>query len=188
MVPRLTACFILAAVCAARADLDLTPTVVIQTLDKVNVEHIAFHDGPIVITYDPPSGWTCDGSHDGVSLTIPGYAAARAYIYSSPKLRVPALDDKALKFFVDKPALLGLPKGAKDIVITAVTLNPLIVDSHATFELQMTYSFFGQKCARSLLLIDRKGAEVSVVLDCLAPDFPKLAPQLRRSLYTLENL
>jgi hypothetical protein len=103
-------------------------------------------------------------------------------------LRVPALDDKAEAFFIKKPALLGLPKGARDIVITSATVNPLVIDSHPTLELQLTYSFFGQKCARSLLLCDRKGTEVSFVLDCLAPDFAKLAPRFRRTLYTIENL
>ena len=86
------------------------------------------------------------------------------------------------------PALLGLPKGATEISITTFTLNPLTIDSHHTLEIQMTYSFYGQKYERSLLLLDRKGAEVSFVLDCPAPDFPKLAPLFRRSLYLIDNL
>jgi hypothetical protein len=177
MVPKLTFLILLASAGAACADLDLTPTVVLTTQDKAPVSHVAFHDG-----------WICEGSHDAASLSIPHYSAARAFIYSAPKLRVPALDDKAEAFFIQRPVLLGLPKGAKEIVITAATVNPLVIDSHPTLELQLTYSFFGQKCARSLILCDRKGAEVSFVLDCLAPDFAKLSPQFRRSLYTIENL
>jgi hypothetical protein len=188
MVPKLALLILLASAGAACADLDLTPTLVSTTLDKAPVSHIAFHDGATEIAYQPPNGWICDGSANAASLSIPGYSAARAFIYSAPKLRVPALDDKAEALFIQKPALLGLPKGAKDIVITAATVNPLIIDSHPTLELQLTYSFFGQKCARSLILCDRKGAEVSFVLDCLAPDFAKLSPKFRRSLYTFENL
>jgi hypothetical protein len=161
---------------------------VTQVLDKTPVSHVAFHDGSTEIDYDPPRGWICEGSHDSAALSIPGYSEARAFIFSASKLRVPALDDKAEALFIEKPALLGLPKGAKDIVLTAFTLNPLVIDSHSTLEIQMTYSFFGQKCERSLMLCDRKGAEVSFVLDCLAPDFARLAPAFRRSLYTIGNL
>jgi hypothetical protein len=188
MVPRLTLLILLAAACAARADLDLTPTVQTQMLDQMPMSHVAFHDGATAITYDPPHGWICEGSHDFVSLSIIDYSAAHAFIASAPKLRLPALDDKAEALIIQKPALLGLPRGAKNVVITAFTVNPLIIDSHPTLEIQMTYSFFGQKCARSLLLCDRNGAEVSFVLDCLAPDFAKLAPKFRRSLYSIDGL
>ena len=188
MVPRLTFIALLAAGCAARAELDLTPTTVTESFDGVSTTHLAFHDGDTQITYNPPGGWICNGSFDFASFSIPRYPQARAFISSAPKLRVPALDDKAEKLFMKNPVLLGLPRGAEEISITAITLNPLIIDSHSTLEIQMTYSFFGEKCERSLLLCDRKGAEVSFVLDCLAPDFPKLAPMFRRSLYLIDNL
>jgi hypothetical protein len=188
MVPKLTLLFLLGAVCAARADLDLTPTIQTVTQEQTPVSHVAFHDGAKAILYDPPHGWLCEGSHDFASLSIAGYSQAHAFIASASKLRVPALDDKAEALIIQKPALLGLPKGSKGIVITAFILNPLVIDSHNTLEIQMTYSFFGQKCSRSLLLCDRNGAEVSFVLDCLAPDFAKLAPMFRRSLYSIENL
>jgi hypothetical protein len=179
---------LLLGACVAHADLDLTPGVVSKAVDGAPIKTVVFHDGTAQIAYQPPGGWFCEGSHDSAVLSIPGFSQARAYIFSAAKLRVPALDDKAEKLFVDKPGLLGLPKGAKEVVITACSLNPLVIDSHPTLELQLTYSFFGQKCARSLILCDRKGAEVSFVLDCLAPDFARLEPMFRRSLYSFDNL
>ena len=188
MVPRLTLLILLVATSAARAGLDLLPTTVTESSEGGSTTHLAFHDDGTQITYYPPRGWTCAGSRDLASFSIPGYPTARAFISSAPKLRVPALDDKAEKLLMKNPGLLGLPKGATGIAITALTLNPLIIDSHPTLEIQMTYSFFGEKCERSLLLCDRKGAEVSFVFDCPAPDFPKLAPLFRRSLYLIDNL
>lgn len=179
---------LLVGTCAARADLDLTPTVETQVLDAMPVKHVVFHDGAKVITYQPPKGWTCEGSHDSAALTIPDYPQARAFIRSAAQVRIPAFDDKAEKLILDNPALLQLPKGAKDVTLTAVTPNPLVIDSHPTLNIELTYSFFGQKCARSILLVNRNGAEVSFVLDCLAPDFAMLSGRFHRSLYSIENL
>jgi len=173
---------------AARADLDLTPTEVVHTLEQVNKTHIVFHDGAKEITYNPPKGWTCTGSHSAAALTIPGHPQARAFIRSAATLRIPAFDDKAAKLFQDNPALLELPKGAQDVNITAMSMNPLVIDSHPTLEVQVTYSFFGQACARSILLVNRNGTEVSCVLDCLGPDFADLHSQFGRSLFSFENL
>ena len=179
---------VLFGACAARADLDLTPTETVHTLEQQKIKNVIFHDGATEITYQAPRGWTCAGSHNSAALSIPEYPQARAYIQSAARPRIPALDDNAAKLFHDNPALLQLPKGAKDVAIGGVTIDPLIIDSHHTLEVQMTYSFFGQNCARSILLLNRKGAEVSFVLDCLAPDFKTLHTAFRGSLFSIENL
>jgi hypothetical protein len=172
----------------ARADLDLTPTAGVYKLERMKIKHIVFHDGATLITYQPPQGWICTGYRPCAVLDIPDHLEARAFIESAPSLRVPAFDDKAEKLFQENPALLELPKGSKDIKITAIALNPLVIDSHPTLEVHVTYSFFGRECARSILLINRNGAEVSCVLDCLAPDFQPLHALFRASLYSFENL
>jgi hypothetical protein len=179
---------LLVGACVARADLDLTPTLGVKTLERVQITHVVFHDGPMEITYQAPRGWSCEGSHNSVTLLIPDHPQARGFIQSAPHLRIPAFDDKAEKLFQDNPALLQLPKGAKNVKITAVNINPLVIDSHPTMEVQMTYSFFGQACAKSLLLVNRNGAEVSFALDCLAPDFAMLQGVFRRSLFSIQNL
>jgi hypothetical protein len=74
------------------------------------------------------------------------------------------------------------------VKITSVIPTPLVVDSHPTFEVQLDYSFYGQQCAKSILLINRNGTEVSCVLDCLAPDFDELHKSFQRSFYSFENL
>jgi hypothetical protein len=172
----------------ARADLDLTPSEEVISLDHMPVTHVVFHDGAREISYQPPRGWSCTGSHNAAALSIPEHPQARAFIQTAAQVRIPAFDDKAGKLFHDNPALLQLPKGAKDITITAVTVNPLIIDTHPTLEVQMTYSFFGQSCAKSLVLCNRNGAEVSFTLDCLAPDFKMLETKFRGSLYSIDNL
>jgi hypothetical protein len=189
MVPAIIAFLaLLLAVCSARADLDLTPIQGVKTLERMKVTDVLFHDGPTEIRYQPPRGWICSGSQASVVLNIPENRQARAYIQSAAHLRIPAFDDKAAKLFQQNPGLLQLPKGARNINITALTVNPFMIDSHSTLEVKMTYSFFGQNCARSILLIDRKGAEVSFVLDCPGPDFNLLFPKFRASLFTIENL
>jgi len=174
--------------CAARADLDLTPTETVHVLDQRKITNILFHDGAKEITYQPPKGWSCSGSHNSAALSVPEHPQARAFIQSAARPRIPAFDDKAAKLFQDNPALLELPKGAKDVTIDAVSIDPLVIDSHHTLEVQMTYTFFGQNCSRSILLVNRNGAEVSFVLDCLAPDFKTLHTAFRGSLFSIENL
>jgi hypothetical protein len=172
----------------ARGELDLTPNMEIHKMERVGIPRLVFHDGAKEIYYQPPRGWACTGSHNSVAFSIPTYQEAKAAIQSAAKLRIPAFDDKAQKLFEATPALLQLPKGAKDVKITEVDLNPLIVDSHKTLEVQLTYSFFGQSCAKSILLVDRNGAEVSFTLDCLAPDFQALHGVFRGSVFSIENL
>ena len=173
---------------AARADLDLTPSTEIRNMERVPMTYVVFHDGPKEITYQPPRGWTCNGSHTAAALSIPDHPQARALIQTAARVRIPAFDDKAEKLFQTNPGLLQLPKGAKDVKITEVDINPLIVDSHQTLEFQMTYSFFGQSCAKSILLVNRNGAEVSFTLDTLAPDFKMLHSLFRGSVFSMENL
>jgi hypothetical protein len=172
----------------ARADLDLSPTPEVEISEKIPRTDVVFHDGATKMTYQPPKGWTCDGSQSFVELGIPDHPEAKAFIRSAPRLRIPAFDDTASKLFQANARLLQLPRGAKDIKLTAVSVNPLVVDSHPTLEVDMTYSFFGQSCAKSILLVNRNGAEVSFVLDCLAPDFSMLEGQFRRSIFSIENL
>jgi hypothetical protein len=190
MVPILTALIglLLFGACGARAALDLTPSVESTLLDQVPVRHVVFHDGSTVITYQPPKGWLCEGSPNYVSLSIPDHPQSKAFIQSRARLRIPAFDDKAAKLFHDNPGLLQLPKGAQNIKITALAVNPLVIDSHPTLEVDVTYSFFGQACAKSILLVNRNGMELSFVLDCPAPDFNMLEGQFRRSLFSIENL
>lgn len=152
------------------------------------MKQLVFHDGDKEITYQAPRGWSCAGSPSSVVFSIPDRPQAKASIQSAARLRIPAFDDKAAKLFADNPGLLQLPKGAKNVRITAVSINPLVIDSHPTLEVQMSYTFFGQNCARSILLVNRNGAEVSFVLDCNAPDFPALHAVFRGSLYSFENL
>lgn len=173
---------------AARADLDLTPSQEIHMMERVPMTRIIFHDGAKEIDYQPPRGWTCIGSHSSASLSIPDHSQAKAVIQSAARVRIPAFDDKAEKLFEANPGLLQLPRGAKDVKITGVAINPLIVDSHPTLEVQMTYSFFGQSCAKSILLVNRNGTEVSFTLDTLAPDFKTLHSLFMGSVYSMENL
>lgn len=173
---------------AARADLDLSPSTTVHVMERVPMTYVVFHDGAKEITYQPPRGWTITGSHNSAALSIPEHPMARAFIQTAARVRIPAFDDKAQKLFEANPGLLQLPKGAKDVKITGVDLNPLIVDSHNTLEVQMTYSFFGQSCAKSILLVDRKGTELSFTLDTLAPDFQALHSQFRSSVFSMENL
>ena len=173
---------------SARADLDLTPTESVQVLEEMHLKRILFHDGDKVIYYTPPRGWSCTGSHHSASLRIPDHIQATVTLTVSPRLRIPAFDGQAAAFFQQNPALLGLPKGAASIVINEVDLNPLMIDGHPTLDVQLTYSFFGQTCGRSILLINRNNTELSVVLDCLAPDYKMLHTAVRRSLYSFENL
>jgi hypothetical protein len=180
--------FLLFGACSARADLDLSPTEGVRTLEDAKVRQIVFHDGAREITYQPPRGWTFCGDSNSVVFSIPEHPQAKAFIRSAARLRIPAFDDKAAKLFHDNPALLQLPRGAKDVRITALAINPLVMDSHPTLEVQVSYSFFGQACARSILLVNRNGAELSFTLDCGAPDFQALHQIFRASLYSFENL
>jgi hypothetical protein len=181
-------CLLIFGAWTAQADLDLTPTQQVHTLERMPIPQVVFHDGAKEIIFQPPRGWTCAGSHNSAALSIPNYPDAKAIIQSAAHLRIPALDDKAGKLFQTNLGLLQLPKGAKDVKIAEVDVNPLVVDSHATLEVIVTYSFFGQACEKSILLVDRNGAEVSFSLDTLAADFKQLHTAFHGSIYSLENL
>jgi len=190
MVPVVIRALALLVLCAsaARASVDLTPTDTVQLMETMKVHRIVFHDGAKQILYQAPKGWSCNGSSSSAVLSIPQHPAARASINDAAHLRIPALDDKSAKQFYKDPTLLQLPKDSKDVKVNSVVLNPLVVDGHPTLEVQVTYSYYGQSCARSILLIDRNGEEISCVLDCLAPDFDALHKLFAGSFYSFENL
>ena len=188
MVAAIIALLLLAFAGSACAELDLTPAPGVYKREVGAVPAVVFHDGAKLITYVPPLGWTCSGGKLAVTISIPKHEQAHAAIGSAPHLRIPTLDGNGAKLFQENPALLQLPRGAEGIKITQVQVNPVVIDSHPTLEVQMTYSFYGQLCAKSLLLADRNGMEVSFSLDCLASDFQDLHAQFFRSLFGIENL
>lgn len=188
MVPAIVSALLLLllAIAPARAGLDLTPQAGTVMREYLPEKVVFFHDGPAEITYRPPKQWTYEGGISSVTLRPPDRPLAGATLSSSPRLRV-TMDDAGVKAIKANPALLGIPKEATGVVIKDVELNSVKVGGHDTIDAEVAFIFFGQSRLRNVLLVNRKGAEVSIILDAPAADYPGLKRQFRQSLYTLNG-
>lgn len=188
MVPTIRATFLLllASALPAMADLDLTPAQATVMKEDMHFKSLVFHDGDTEISYVPPAKWTYSGDKSNLMLTPPDHPGTEIAIRVAPRPRV-TLDDAGAKALQANPALLGLPKGATDINVKLLAVNPVKVGGHNTLEAEVAFGFFGQACVRDVLLVDRKGMEVSFVLDCPAADYAVVKKTFRQSLFSLDH-
>jgi hypothetical protein len=178
-----------AALCvaSARAELLLTPTVLEVEKEGGKSRHFAFSDGAQTVTYQPPRGWDYSGSATQLTLRPPNKTQAQATISRVPLLQPGTFDEESLKKLVSE-AIALVPPGSEGISVLSQEKNLLKIQSKETFLITLSYTFYGQKFGRSILLLNRGNEQIRLQLTCRDTDFKDLHRAFLASQGTWQNL
>ena len=85
-------------------------------------------------------------------------------------------------------AIAQLPKGSEEVKVVSQEKNPLMIQRKETFLITLSYTFYAQKYARSILVLNRGNEQIRSQLTCFEPDFKDLQAAFMRSQYTWQHL
>lgn len=174
-------------VVSAHGELLLSPKIAEYELDGVKFKQFAFSDGATTVTYQSPRGWAYSGNSTQLTLRPPNKAQAEATVTRVPLSQPGSFDDESLKKLVSEATAM-LPKGSENISVVSQEKNPLKIQRKETFLLTLNYTFFGQKYARSILVLNRGKEQIRLQLTCHDVDFKELQQAFLRSQYTWQHL
>jgi hypothetical protein len=174
-------------VASVHAELLLTPKISEYDLDGIKLHQLAFSDGGKTVTYQSPRGWEYSGNSTQLTLRPPKKAQAEATITRVPLSQPGNFDEESLKKLVSE-AIAMVPKGSTDIAVVSQEKNPLMIQRKETFLVTLTYSFYGQKYGRSILILNRGNEQIRSQLTCHQADFEELQRAFLRSQYTWQHL
>jgi hypothetical protein len=174
-------------IASARAELQLTPSVVQYELDGVKLKQLAFSDGGIQVTYQAPHGWDYSGSASQLTLRPPNKSQAEATITKIALSESVGLDDENLKKLVSE-ALALLPKESVNATVVSQEKNHLLINRKETFLLNLSYTLSGQPFCRSILFVNRGREQLRCRLTCREADFKELNKAFLSSQYSWQNL
>jgi hypothetical protein len=171
----------------ARAELQLTPSLVEREGDGCKFKQLAFHDGEMTITYLSPPGWSYSGSATQLTLRPLKTSQAEASITRVPRSEPGQFDDDSLKKLVAKAVAL-VPNGSSNVTVESQEKNPLLINRKETFLIVLSYNLFGQAYSRSILFLNRGKEQIRFELVCRSADFKELQKAFLRSQYSWDNL
>jgi hypothetical protein len=174
------------SISAADAELDLSPKLELFELEGVKLPQLAFSNGTShEAIYRPPADWKYSGGKDYLDLLPQNLAQAKAKVakWLSPF----SFDPEGLKQLTQR-FVESLPEGSEQVKVQSEELNPLQIDGHQTYLVQITYVYYGEKYACYALLLDRKAGPLSFRLICRAADYDNLREAFQKSLYSWQNL
>jgi hypothetical protein len=172
---------------SARAELQLTPSVVQYELDGVKLKQLAFSDGAKQVTYQAPRGWEYSGSATQLTLRPPNKPQAEATITRIPLPQPGSFDDESLKKLVTE-AVASVPKGSENVTLVSQEKNPLLINRKETFLITLAYDFYGASYSRSILFLNRGNEQIRFQLTCSQADFKELQKAFLGSQYSWRNL
>lgn len=160
-------------VASASGELLFTPRIVAIEKEGGSSKHFAFSDGGQTVTYQPPRGWDYSGSATELTLRPPKKAPAKATITRLPLLHPGNFDDDSAKKLVNEAVAL-LPKGSEEISVVSHEKNLLMIQGKETFLIVLSYTYYGDKYSRSILLLNRGNEQLRFQLTCREADFKEL--------------
>jgi len=172
---------------SARAELQLTPSVVQYELDGVKLKQLAFSDGAKQVTYQAPRGWEYSGSATQLTLRPPNKPQAEATITRIPLAKPGSFDDESLKKLVTE-AVASVPKDSENVTVVSQEKNPLLMNRKETFLITLAYDFYGATYSRSILFLNRGKEQIQFQLTCREADFKELQKAFLGSQYSWRNL
>jgi hypothetical protein len=172
----------------AAADIDLTPEPSVRELEGCKFPQLEFRDDFKKIAYEIPTGWKYEGRDRHMLAMFPqGKAMASAKIEYLPTPGPLTLDEVQLKQFKDF-AVTFLPLESRVLVEPTVSPNPLLLNGHATCELDILFLLHSQRMHTSILLVDLGDSQLRFTLMSRASDFLDLQKVFRQSWYSWQWL
>jgi hypothetical protein len=158
-------------------------------VEGVKFTRLAFNsDGSAEVTYTPPKDWNYSGTPTKLTLHPPGKAPAEGTI-ATLKLPAPqSLDDETTARLTQE-TLASVPQGSTTVVLVSQEKSPVTIGEKETYQVVVSYEFFGQKFQKSVLFLNRSATEqVRFQLVSRAADFPDLQRLFMTSLFSIQHL
>jgi hypothetical protein len=171
---------------ATSAGLNLTPTPHQTPFEGGPVSDIAFHNGAAVVVYLPPYHWQVTGEQLRASLK-PTEAESEASIEVHPKPATDAFDPDTVKAMKAELART-LPREAQKIEWAADEVNPLILNKHGSYRIQVSYSAYAQRFTATVIFCNFAKQQMRFQVLGKDSDFKKIYEEFRVSLFTFSGL
>jgi hypothetical protein len=181
---RILAILFLAFLSSARAGVDFTPTGGERVLEGIVFKQILFHQDGRTIAYEQPRGWTFTGDAGAMKLTPPNVSQAQATMEQA-HLSAPQTLDDATTAQLRQQVLASLPNGAQNVALVAEEKNPLRINQRDTYAVTVSYNFYGQDYALSVLFVNLADTQLRFRTVARKADFEQVHRAFRASLFTL---
>ena len=154
----------------------------------LNIHHLVFSDGSgEEITYQQPDGWQYSGDESKLTLYPQKKTQATGTI-TKVVLRQPAIFDEQSRKKLTEEALGGVPGGSTNITLVSQEMNPVKIGGKETFLVIVSYVFYGEQYARSMMFLNRGSEQIRFQLASRAADFEDLQRAFLASHFTWNNL
>lgn len=168
----------------AGADINLTPLHSVRELEGCKFPQVEFRDGGKRITYQLPAGWRCmPRDRFTAALVPPNDVMVSAKIKFIPTPGPLVLDDVQLNHFKETAPQL-LPAESKMMTEPIITPNPVLLNTHATCEVDILFALHSQRLRMSILFVDLGDSQLRFSLIARASDFEALHKAFQESWYT----
>lgn len=185
MVSRVIVALCLGVV-TAQAGINFTPQQQSTSLEGRPVSQTAFQNGSGKVIYNPPPGWTMQGSGSRLVLS-PHPSLSEALVEARPLPPNSDLDGATMEA-IKKEMLSSLPKESEKIEWEPVEVNPVLFNQHESRRLTLSYSLFAQRLKLTVLYCNFAEEQIRFRLGCRDNDFGKLYDAFRRSMYTWQGM
>ena len=183
MSPRSTiALFLLLLAATSNGVPDLTPSAREYIANGMKFQQLVFKDDKRRIEYEPPRGWSLDGSSNQLHLK-PQKNFAEAFITASPLTKPQPLDENAAKA-LEQQVLAGLPVGSQFVKIEEEVANPVLLAGNPSYELTVSYQSVGEKFCRSVLFVNLPETQLTFRLTSKKDDFQALHREFKTSIFS----
>jgi hypothetical protein len=167
------------------ASIDFTPGHGERVLEGIKFTELYFHENGRKISYEQPRGWSYTGDASRIRF-IPPYVSQAFGEMAQADLPVPQNFDEPTMKALQERALQGVPADSQDVTFVSAEKNPLMISQHETFEVTVSYQFYGEQYHRSMLFMNLSDTQLIFAFVARKADFDKLHSAFRGSLCSLQ--
>jgi hypothetical protein len=177
------AVFVMVVVISVRAGVDLTPSVTEYVAEGMKFQQLAFKDDKRRVEYEPPRGWSFDGSANQLHLKPPQKNFAEATITAVPLSKPQPQDENTIKL-LEQQVIAGLPFGSQFAKIEETIANPVLLCGNASVGVIVSYQAAGEKFLRSVLFVNLRDTQLIFRLTARKDDFQSLHREFKGSIFS----
>lgn len=175
--------FAFATALPSYAGIDLTPVQNEYVANGATIRALNFKDDKRRIDYEPPQGWTLDGSANQLRLKPPQKNFAEAVIAATPLVKPQPLDENTIKP-LEEQFIAALPVGSQFAKLEEEISNPVLLDGNPSFEITVSYQLNGERFLRSALFVNLPDTQLVFRLAARKDDFAALHREFKASIFS----
>ena len=152
--------------------------------DGAEAAFVTFKDGGHEIRYVPPQNWTVSDAH----FKPTGKIIADAWIDTAPIPVAIPWDDEHVKMIQSWVLTSFVPNGSEKRAVVSEKVNPLKIGGHDTYEITVSYNFYGIEHKTSILFVQRGKTEFRFIFVARKQDFEELHSLFMGSLFSVDGI